>query len=295
MSKPSSTRIYGIIARDAPVAVIFRRGPSKQVCLIKWNLRTDKLEYGQWFKGRIYERRCDLSPSGKYLIYFAASYKVPLYSWTAISKPPYLTALALWKKGDGWGGGGAFDSELRIRLNHRPAENKLAEGFKLRKGMRTLPFGKFSGRGEDDPINFELQTRDGWELVASAVSNPPDFDANVAWEFTEPAIFGKTSKKKFRLLMFTRGVSQKNDSWYWIDHKLIDDDQKLLLDLPRTDWANFDHNGDLLFARNGKLFRLAEKNFPKYAEQGDDVLKLVADLSGLKFEEIVAPKHARTW
>lgn len=73
MSKASSTRIFAILAHKASVAVIFRRGPSRLVLLIKWNLKSDTLEYGQWFRGRIYERRCDLSPSGDLLLYFANS------------------------------------------------------------------------------------------------------------------------------------------------------------------------------------------------------------------------------
>ena len=70
--KQATARLFVIRAREAPLAVIFRRGPSKQVRLISWNTDTDDFEGGQWFKGRIYERRCDLSPDGRYLIYFAA-------------------------------------------------------------------------------------------------------------------------------------------------------------------------------------------------------------------------------
>ena len=102
----SSVRLYALLARAAPVAVIFRRGPSRQVQLVLWKTDTDTFESGQWFKGRIYERRCDLSPSGRRLIYFAAKYRKPLYTWTAVSRPPFLTAVALWPKGDAWGGGG---------------------------------------------------------------------------------------------------------------------------------------------------------------------------------------------
>jgi hypothetical protein len=65
MAKPPPARIYAIVAREADVAVVFRRGPSRQVRLLRWNLRTDEIEAGQWFKGRIYERRCDLAPMGK--------------------------------------------------------------------------------------------------------------------------------------------------------------------------------------------------------------------------------------
>jgi hypothetical protein len=100
----ATARLYAILARRSPVAVLFRRGPSKQVLLIRWNTNDDSLLPGQWLKGRIYERRCDLSPDGDLLLYFAANWKKPYLSWSAVSRPPYLTALALWPKGDGWGG-----------------------------------------------------------------------------------------------------------------------------------------------------------------------------------------------
>jgi len=97
----SSTRLYVIVARDAPLGVIFRRGPSKQVLLMKLNMEDDTFEIGQWLKARIYERRCDLSPDGEFLLYFAANWRKPYESWSAISRPPYLSALAMWPKGDG--------------------------------------------------------------------------------------------------------------------------------------------------------------------------------------------------
>src|SRR5260370_16572519 len=84
-----------------------------------WNTDDDTFECGQWLKGRIYERRCDLSPEGDLLLYFAANFRKPYYSWTAISRPPFLTALFLWPKGDCWGGGGHFLSRKQIALNHR--------------------------------------------------------------------------------------------------------------------------------------------------------------------------------
>ena len=114
----STTRLFALIARRAEVGIIFRRGPSKQVLLVRWDLATDSFEAGQWLKGRVYERRCDLSPNGDRLIYFAASYGGPLRTWTAVSRPPYFTALALWPKGDAWGGGGLFQDENKILLNH---------------------------------------------------------------------------------------------------------------------------------------------------------------------------------
>ncbi len=67
-------RVHAVLAREADKAVIFRRGPSNQTALLGWDLKSDTFELGQWFRGRIYPYRCDLSPDGKYLVYFAAKY-----------------------------------------------------------------------------------------------------------------------------------------------------------------------------------------------------------------------------
>lgn len=70
-------RLHVILAREAPKAVVFRRGPSGQVCTLGWDLETDTFAMGQWLKGRIYEYRSDLSPDGELMIYFATDYRHP--------------------------------------------------------------------------------------------------------------------------------------------------------------------------------------------------------------------------
>ena len=109
-SKPPA-RLHVILARQAPLAVVIRRGPAKQVCTMLWDRRTDSFTLGQWLKGRIYEDRCDLSPDGRYFIYFAydgRSGREHGPSWTAVSRAPWLKAIALYRKGSTWGGGGYF-------------------------------------------------------------------------------------------------------------------------------------------------------------------------------------------
>src|SRR4051794_10940713 len=94
-------RIHVLLARNAPLGVVIRRGPSNQVCSLLWDRRSDQFQVGQWLKGRIYERRSDLSPDGKHLIYFAMNGRWTSEAkgaWTAISKAPYLKALALFPK-----------------------------------------------------------------------------------------------------------------------------------------------------------------------------------------------------
>lgn len=67
-------RIHAILARQSDQAVIFRRGPSNKVAVIGWDRRDDTFTVGQWFYGRIYEYRCDISPDGRHILYFAAKY-----------------------------------------------------------------------------------------------------------------------------------------------------------------------------------------------------------------------------
>ena len=108
-----------IFARRKPRGIILRRGPSDWYHLISWNTAKDTFEHGAWFKGRIYEDKCDLSPDGELFLYFAlkgdwqSSY---MGSWTAISRPPWLSALTLWPQGDTWGGGGCFQDDRQLSL-----------------------------------------------------------------------------------------------------------------------------------------------------------------------------------
>lgn len=64
-------RLHVLLARDAPLGLVIRRGPSKHVATLLWDRRKDTFQLGQWLNGRIYERRSDLSPDGKHFIYFA--------------------------------------------------------------------------------------------------------------------------------------------------------------------------------------------------------------------------------
>lgn len=287
--------LFVILARNNRDAVIFRRGPSKQVLIIKWDRKNDTFEIGQWFKGRIYERRCDLSPSGKLLVYLAAKQKGPIGTWTAISRPPYLTALALWQNLGTWGGGGLFDSESTLRLNHDSLHRALAEGFRLAKNMRVLPLGDRSGRGEDDPIYHMRLLRDGWILKQAGQHTEYQNKGLVRWQFTEPRIYEKQMprrKSTQRLQMQLRGIGERQGHWYILDYELLNDKGDSLLTLPRIDWADWDSNGDLLFSERGKLFRLPWSN---HREAGRDDAEEIADFNSLMFSAKEAPKSALSW
>jgi hypothetical protein len=292
----SKTELFVILARNAPTGVIFRRGPSKQVALIKWNLRDDTFEHGQWLKGRIYERRCDLSPKGDKLIYFAAKYgnKKGPDTWTAISKPPYLTALAMWPNLGAWGGGGLFESEFTTLLNHLTNKREMVEGFKLGKNVKVRSIGEYAGRGEDNPIYHTRLLRDGWKLKHEGKHSDYQRKGPMSWEYTEPQTYEKRitrKQNKYFLQMQIRGIGERQGDWYVIDHEALNETGASLLKLPRTSWADWDSKGNLLYAQHGKLFRLSWK--------GDkldlSLAKELADFSDMKFESVIAPAKFRKW
>ncbi len=110
MMKPV-VRLHLYFAADAHLAVILRQGPTRQFRMILWNRETDDFEDGQWTKNKVYPDRCDLSPDGRHFLYFMLDghWKSPGEgAYSAISKPPYWTALALFPEGNTWGGGGVF-------------------------------------------------------------------------------------------------------------------------------------------------------------------------------------------
>jgi len=113
-------RLFVIAASAADEAVIFRKGPADWCHIVRWNTADDSFHAGAWIKARVYAERCDLSPNGKLLLYFAlqgnrhgTSYAG---SYTAISRSPWLKALVLWPQGDTWGGGGRFQRNDHVVL-----------------------------------------------------------------------------------------------------------------------------------------------------------------------------------
>ncbi|WP_210270239.1 hypothetical protein [Aureimonas sp. ME7] len=292
--RAAATRLYVILARDAPTGVVFRRGPSKHVQLLSWDLRTDRVTSGQWLKGRIYERRCDLSPSGDLLVYLATKYPNEFEAWTAVSRPPYLTALALWPKRNGtYGGGGLFEDETRLLLNHREDERDLAAGFQLKRGMTVAPLDPVSGRGEDEPILSHRRRRDGWSLVCEGSSLPYD-PYSGGWTIEPPQVWRKRGRNGRLLEEHLHSVGRRGHPWYGTSFRVLDGEETPLFDLPATDWADWDR-GDLLMARDGKLFRLRKSDFRRYPDDGESALHLVADLNASRFEPITAPAQAKRW
>ena len=112
-------RLDVLLAPKARKAVVLRRGPAKFVCTVGWDFSNDTFKLGQWVKGRIHGYCCDLSPGGRYLIYYVVGASRGEYeTWTTISLAPYLKAIGRWAVSAGLPGGGLFLAEDRCWLHN---------------------------------------------------------------------------------------------------------------------------------------------------------------------------------
>jgi len=94
-----SPRLFGIPALRAPIVAVLRRGPSDWSHVGAWDVGRAAYTPGAWIRANLYPQRCDLSPDGRWLCSFTlkgtARWKAgPTY--VAISRLPWLTALAAW-------------------------------------------------------------------------------------------------------------------------------------------------------------------------------------------------------
>lgn len=287
---PASCRLSVLLAPAAPRGVILRRGPTRWVQLVTWDTATDTFRPGQWFHGRVYERRCDLSPDGSLFLYFASKFdrrtladREYTYAWTAVSKPPYFTALALWPKGDCWHGGGLFASARHVWLNHRP-ERATPHPKHLPRGLVVVPNPEACG--EDFPVYSRRMSRDGWVLKRDGVYAPA---GGLGWRTEQAEVWERPGFVGGHVLCRrTDAISFTTPGGPYIESF------RLLLagggeaSIPDASWADRDQAGRLVFARGGKLFA-GEVAGGQLAERE------LTDLSANQPERVVALPEAVKW
>ena len=273
------TRLSVLFAADARVAVVLRRGPRRSFRLVSWDLATDTFVRGQWMRGVI--ELCDLSPDGSKLIYWAAQYhrtrrpieapfdpvragavdavaslarrkrQVPRYlkrlaggrglarkntgTWTAISRPPFFTALAVWPAIGSWTGRGVFRSDRELILN---------------------------------------ETGEGLTAVEN-VPIPPTFRISSLAALRGEAAYRRSARapaaadEETRQALLATGCRQ-------------------------VDWISRHDDSDLLFAADGRIYRLQGWHHVARARYLADARMLI-DLSDDSFANIAPPAAALRW
>ncbi len=276
---PFPARLHVLLARSSTQAVVLRRGPSKEVCVIGWDRKHDTFEEGQWLRGRIYERRSDLSPDGRYLIYFAMNGHGDSEtggSWTAISRAPYLHALVLLAKGDCWHGGGLFTGPTRYWLNDGYGHRVLRDSRHVKRDLEHRPPAYYGG--ECPGVYYNRLVRDGWTLREHVKQ-----DRNKAVTVFEKDLGG--GGWLLRKLAHEEIGAPVGKGCYWDEHELERPEHGVKIACPDWEWAEVD-GGRLVFASQGCLYRVPR---PKGGATELEAPKLLHDFNGMQFVARPAP------
>lgn len=264
-------RLHILLARQAQVGLVIRRGPSKSVCTMLWDRTRDTFKLGQWMRGRIYERRCDLSPDGKHFIYFAMNGRWQSESkgsWTAISRVPYLKAISLLAKGDCWHGGGLFLSDKEFWLNDGYGHSALKTARELRRNVNDRPPDNFGS--ECLTVYYNRLQRDGWVMGKD--------------EYQGATLFEKKLPKSWllRKLAYAEVGAPPGRGCYWDAHELRHESTGVVLAFPEWEWADF-VDDRLVWAAEGRL-RTARLGRGQLVSE-----KLLQDFNDMKFDAMAAP------
>lgn len=246
---PVAPRLYAIVAREAPVAVVFRRGPSKWWHIMKWDLARPAIEHGAWFKGKLYPRRCAISPDGKLLCYFALRTN-PVTNWStyfAVSKLPWLRALCAWDTLGTYTSGCCSYSRTELGISGA-AGTKPTEGEFHGTVTDTLP----------DYSIFNVEVSNGWEPTTSLRSRLSGdyYELPESWRKSkspELAIRDGRNRYTLRMLPCSRASGEPSIEGRVVTYFLEANDGTIH-HLDDVAWAEWDHQDRLLLATDdGRL------------------------------------------
>jgi len=293
MTSRSECNLFVIFARETHQAVIFRHGPHIWTQIVLWDTDADTFTEGQWFKGTIYTKRCDVSPDASKMIYFAAKHYKRFnpdaaikHNWTAISRPPYLTALAMWDDSEDQGGGGYFENDNSVylaRTEHAiQAQNQLLpEGFEARSLFPKYDIGKYDlSLGDGIYYNLLLEKR-GWIRIEG------DFSWNKILHRYECArvIWRKDNVDHSYSLLWTMPLSGPD---FRHQFKLLRHQDNAEFSVDSNGQVDWDQRGRLIYTNSGSLFM--------GLLQADRIEPVqIADFTSNRPKLFQSPAWARTW
>jgi hypothetical protein len=273
-NREAPCRLTVFLARDAPIGVVLRRGPSAWCQLSVWHTDTDTFEHGQWLKGRVYERRADCSADGSLFLYFTrkTTAYAPADSWLALSRPPYFTALALWFIGSTWYTGGFFPSRDAVWLGFttaQPDQGTLPASLAVASGLPAHV--ERTNEWTNQTVFVNRLLRDGW--IRTGAGNAE------TWEHRHP-------EQELTLLMLDRAADfHAYGGRHQTEYAVRLEPDVELYPLGHATWADWDQQGRLVVAQGGRLLAWMAPN--QFAE--------IADFNPQTPESIEAPAWAQTW
>jgi len=230
----------------------------------------------------LYPQRCDLSPDGRWFCYFTSRGSAKWRAgrtYVAISRLPWLTALAAWRTCGTWTRGLHFVEDKRAWELGSPDEGDVG------------PCRKKFGVAGTRPAAFAVERRRGWtETADSPQRSPGDVWDESRAEKVKMERARPRSDGGARLIVQGYFAAFRSTLPGWpreIRYEMHEDGR--VLHLEDAQWADWNADGRLLVATvDGRL------QVRDYARDGFSVLSEV-DLSALTPSPAPPPKEAYRW
>lgn len=277
----SPPRLHVLLAADS--AVVIRRGPSRWWHILRWRLDPPGVEPGAWLGGQIYPRRCGVSADGALLGYSAlAGRPAPWDSYLAVSKAPWVHALAAWHQGNTWHWGCEFLPDGRFCTGEAEPTPPDSGTYPFGLARRPpLPVISHPDRWRARDVQGEL--RRGWTEHEPTGDDPAFAGAPLVLRRPGPGL----RRTALRLLHHGHNRARPGVEGADINYALERDGE--LGALPFAAWADWDRGGRLLVATVEGELRLAE-----ITPAGIEMV-WSHDLSQLEPKPVRAPEWARHW
>jgi hypothetical protein len=242
MERAPPPRLFGIPATRADMVAVIRRGPSDWCHVGRWDVEKLNYEPGSWFRGRLFPQRCDLSADGRWFAYMAFKENaIELsHSYLAVSRLPWLKALAAWRLGDTYARGFHFVNET----------SDLSVGD---PDVGHVPHSLF-GLQWTEPAQFAVERRRGW---VEDETSPPRGERD-HWDEKRRGVRMQKRQPRRREVMILsvegryaafREGAREGDDWHWypagergVTYALSQADEIVVLeDVQWADWSRFGH------------------------------------------------------
>ncbi|HEV8585181.1 MAG TPA: hypothetical protein VGT02_09455 [Methylomirabilota bacterium] len=271
-----SPRLFGIPAARAPIVAVLRRGPSDWSHVGRWDVARGAYDAGSWLHANLYPQRCDLSPDGRWLCYFTLRGKAAWRAGTtyvAISRLPWLTALAAWATCGTWTRGAHFTEARGVSTLGAPSEGDVA------------PCLERFGLAVTRAATFAVERRRGWSETADTPARKP----GDAWDEVRPVTMQKARPKTdgaVRLVVHGHYAAFRSGLPGETLYAIVETGPERWLE--GVQWADWDADGRLLVAtEDGRL---------QIRDGGDDATVLWEhDLAALTPVPAAPPDEARQW
>jgi hypothetical protein len=272
------SRLFVYLASDAPVAAVLSRGPTDWAQLSLWHTDTDRVEPGQWLKGRVYERRSDLSSDGRLFAAFVrqSGGREPdgADTWMAISRPPYFSALAVWFVGGTYHTGPCFPDGKALWTGFAgaiPPDRGTVPAWLQRRGAREISYVDGTGEWPERTVHFNRLLRDGWQLL--------DRDQYCSiWQRRHP-------HRPITLEMTHAFDGTTRGHAYRVEYR-VQQGGAPEQSIGEASWADWDQRGRLVVARAGQL---------RAWDVDTGTERLIADFNGRSPDPQPPPAWALEW